>query len=340
MDRFGSGFSFLASVRNRFQSVLFLLTLAVGVQFYLFVAQAGGDGPITIQRPAGVEGFLPIGALLGWKQLLTTGVWDPIHPAAMVILFYAAAISLLLRKSFCSWFCPVGTVSEWLWKLGGRMFGRNLQPPAWLDWPLRTLKYLMLSFFVYITIRMSSAEIAAFLNTPYYKMADVKMLHFFTHIGIVAGVTVAVLLTMSVFIRNFWCRYLCPYGALMGIFALFSPTRVQREADTCTNCLKCTRICPSHLPVHKRKQIVSPECSGCLDCVNICPSAGTLSMKTTAFGSAHWNAPKLAIALGVGFILLFYTAQFTGHWQSALSDGEFRMLLRMIDSPLMTHPTF
>jgi polyferredoxin len=249
MDRSGSGFSFLSSVRNRFQLVVFLLTLAVGLQFYLFVAQAGGDGPITIQRPAGVEGFLPIGALLGWKQLLTTGVWDPIHPAAMVILFYTAAISLLLRKSFCSWFCPVGAVSEWLWKLGRRNFGKNLQPPAWLDWPLRTLKYLLLFFFVYITISMSSAEIASFLGTPYYQLADVKMLHFFTHIGTVAGVTLASLLTMSIFIRNFWCRYLCPYGALMGICALFSPTRVQRASDTCTNCLQCTRVCPSHLPI-------------------------------------------------------------------------------------------
>lgn len=340
MDRSFSGFSFLSSVRNRFQLVIFLLTLAIGFQFYLFVAQAGSDGPITIQRPAGVEGFLPIGALLGWKQFLTTGVWDPIHPAAMAILFYAGIISFLLRKSFCSWFCPVGTVSEWLWKLGQRMLGENLHPPAWLDWPLRTLKYMLLTFFIYITIRMSSEEIAAFLNTPYYKMADVKMLHFFTRIGMIAGVTVAVLLIMSVFIRNFWCRYLCPYGALMGLFAFISPTRVQRESDTCTNCLKCTRICPSHLPVHRKKRIVSPECSGCLDCVNICPSARTLSMRTTAFGSVHWNASKLAFAVGIGFILLFFAAQYTGHWQGAIGKGEFRMLLRLIDSPMMTHPTF
>jgi polyferredoxin len=258
----------------------------------------------------------------------------------MVILFYAAAISLLLRKSFCSWFCPVGTVSEWLWKLGQRLLGKNLQLPAWLDWPLRSLKYLLLAFFVYITIRMSSAEIAGFLDTPYYKMADVKMLHFFTRIGTVAGICVSALLVLSVFIRNFWCRYLCPYGGLMGIFALFSPTRVQREIATCTKCMKCTQVYPSHLPVHTKKRIVSPECSGCMDCVNVCPSAGTLSMKTTVFGSIHWSAPKLGLAVGGAFVLLFLAAQFTGHWKSAISDGEFRMLLRMIESPMMRHPTF
>ena len=91
---------FFSSLRNRFQLVLFLMTLAIGLQFYFFVEQAGNGGPITIQRPAGVEGFLPIGALLGWKQLLTTGIWDPVHPAAMVILLYAAVVSLLFENPF------------------------------------------------------------------------------------------------------------------------------------------------------------------------------------------------------------------------------------------------
>ena len=333
--------SFFSSLRNRFQLVLFLMTLAIGLQFYCFVEQAGNDGPITIQRPAGVEGFLPIGALLGWKQLLTTGIWDPVHPAAMVILLYAAVISLLFRKSFCSWFCPVGTLSEWLWKLGYRMLGKNIQLPKGLDWPLRSLKYLLLSFFVYITlIKMAPAEIASFLHSPYYQLADVKMLHFFTRIGTVTLVSVLVLLVLSILVRNFWCRYLCPYGALMGILALFSPTAVKRQPATCTSCLKCSRICPSHLPVHKKTKVFSPECSGCLDCVSTCPEAGTLSMNTAGLGPLSWHASKLAIAVGATFVVMVFAAQISGHWKSGIGEGEFKMLLRMIDAPMMVHPTF
>lgn len=331
---------FLSCLRNRFQLVLFVLTLAIGLQFFLFVEQAGNGGVITIQRPAGVEGFLPIGALLGWKRFLTTGVWDPVHPAAMVILLYAGVISLLFRKSFCSWFCPVGTLSEWLWKLGYRFLGKNIQLPVGLDWPLRSLKYLLLSFFIYITLKMAPIEIASFLNSPYYKLADVKMLHFFTRIGSVALATVVVLALISLFVRNFWCRYLCPYGALMGIFALFSPTVVRRRVETCTNCLACTRVCPSHLAVHKKNRVFSPECSGCLDCVSACPSPGTLSLETIVLRSTAWNSEKLAIAVGIAFAVLVFAAQISGHWKSGISDGEFTMLLRMIDSPMLTHPTF
>ena len=114
MGRPRTPIAFLSSLRNRFQLALFVLTLAIGLQFYFFVQQAVNSGPITIHRPAGVEGFLPIGALLGWKQFLTTGVWDPVHPAAMVMLCYAAAISF-------RHLCPYGALMGIL-RLSGNQF--------------------------------------------------------------------------------------------------------------------------------------------------------------------------------------------------------------------------
>ncbi len=80
------------------------------------------------------------------KYFLLTGRVPAIHPAAMVLFIAFVLMSLLLKKAFCSWLCPVGTLSEHLWKLGRRVFGRNLHPPKWLDIPLRGLKYLLLAF--------------------------------------------------------------------------------------------------------------------------------------------------------------------------------------------------
>ena len=130
--------------RTYVQSAIFLLTLAIGFQFYVHVFQASTGGPISVSRPPGVEGLLPIGALMAWKAFLTTGIWDPVHPAAMVILGFAALISFLFRKSFCGWFCPIGTLSEWLFKAGAGVFGKNYQIPHWFDHLLRSLKYLIL----------------------------------------------------------------------------------------------------------------------------------------------------------------------------------------------------
>ena len=147
-----------------------------------------------MQRPPGVEGFLPIGALMGWKLLLTTGIWDPVHPAAIVILGFAGLISFLFRKSFCGWFCPVGTLSEWLWKLGAKLFGKNVSFPYWVDYPLRSVKYLLLGFFVWIIFSMDTKAIFEFLQGPYYKLSDVKMLFFFTKM---TGLTFVVLLFLT-----------------------------------------------------------------------------------------------------------------------------------------------
>ena len=325
-------------IRNWIQLGVFMLTIAIGLQFFIYIHQALNQGAITVHRPPGVEGFLPIGALMGWKLFLATGIWDPVHPAAMVILGFAGLISFLLRKSFCSWFCPVGTLSEWIWKLGATIFGKNMILPKWLDYPLRSVKYLLLVFFVWIIFSMETRAVLAFLQGDYYKISDVKMLFFFTKMTWVTFVVLLFLTLVSLPVKNFWCRYLCPYGALMGIFALLSPSRVKRNPDNCIKCGRCSSICPSLLPVDKKIRISSPECSGCMDCTEICPVEDTLNLKTVGFGKKVWSTIAVGVVILVLFSGLVVTARVSGHWQTRIPENEFRMVLQRIDSPELTHP--
>jgi polyferredoxin len=324
--------------RNWFQLGIFLATIGIGFQFLIYVNQASGNGVVTVLRPPGVEGFLPIGALMGWKLFIQTGIWDPIHPAAMVLLGFAGLISLALRKSFCGWFCPVGTLSEWLWKLGRSLFGKNYKLPVWIDVPLRSIKYLLLGFFVKIIFSMSSSAISGFLQSPYYKISDVKMLHFFTQISTLTVVVLTILVLSSIFVRNVWCRYLCPYGALMGLLALCSPTRIRRNSDTCIGCKSCSEACPYDLPVDRKPYISSPECNGCMECTRVCPVKNALVLKTKGTGVTGWSTARLgAVIFGI-YIITVYTAGITGHWKSSVTENEFRARLQTINSPEMTHP--
>jgi len=325
-------------VRNYVQLGVFLLTVGIGIHFFMYVHQAAGEGAITVSRPAGVEGFLPIGALMGWKLFLLTGIWDSVHPAAMVILGFAAVISLGLRKSFCGWFCPVGTLSEWLWKGGRKLFGRNYKVPLWLDFPLRSLKYLLLAFFVWTIFSMSRLAILAFLQGPYYKMSDVKMLFFFTQMSTITAASLISFALVSLVVRNFWCRYLCPYGALMGLLSLFSPTRVQRNPETCIDCKRCSEVCPYHLPVDRKLRILSPECNGCMDCTLVCPVKNTLELKTKGVSKKAWSVARLGAVILVLYLGLVYAASITGHWKSSVSEKEFRVRLQEIHSAKYTHP--
>jgi hypothetical protein len=84
--------------------------------------------------------------------------------------------------------------------------------------------------------------------------------------GQTGAIVVATLAMASLFIQNFWCRYLCPYGALLGLTSWLSPLRIRRDAHACIDCSKCAKPCPSALPVDKLVTIKSAECTGCLEC--------------------------------------------------------------------------
>ncbi len=320
------------------QVLVLVLTAATGLQFLAYVAQVSGTGPVTVENPPGVGGFLPIGAFLGWKNFLATAKWDPIHPASMVIFGYAILISALCRKSFCGWFCPIGTLSRGCYRLGERLFKRNFILPAWLDFPLRALKYVLLGFFVYVIVTMSAAEIGVFQKGAYYRMSDVKMLFFFTRMSLLTFLVLLSLFVLSLFIKNFWCRYLCPYGALLGLFSWYSPSRVVRDPKLCKNCGSCARTCAYHLGPDRKKEVNHPLCTGCFDCIGACKKHKALSMKTRPVSRSSWSVIQWGSVVLVLFFVFVYGAKLTGHWQSRVSDMECRRGIIMIDSPQFSHP--
>ncbi|MGB7134607.1 MAG: 4Fe-4S binding protein, partial [Acidobacteriaceae bacterium] len=167
-------------IRRGVQLGFLALNAWIGAQFFLWARQFEGAGQrLAVSRPPGVEGWLPIAGLMNLKYFAVTGRVPGIHPAAMFLLIAFLLMSLLLKKAFCSWLCPVGTLSETLWKLGRKLFGRNFAPPRWLDLGLRSLKYILLALFVAVIGFMSAEALHDFMAGPYGIIADVKMLEFF-----------------------------------------------------------------------------------------------------------------------------------------------------------------
>ena len=220
-----------------------------------------------------------------------------------------------IRKAFCSWLCPIGTLSEYVWRAGRKLMGRNFALPRWLDIPLRGLKYLLLGFFIWAIASMSAEAIAGFLKSPYGLVADVKMLNFFRHLGETAAIVLTILGIASLLVQNFWCRYLCPYGALLGLAAVFSPTRVRRDSNACIDCGKCAAACPASLPVDKLRSVISAECTGCLECVAACPARDALWAGPVGLRSKP-RLPAWALAAGIAvlFLGIIAYAKVTGHW--------------------------
>ena len=315
------------SYRHVVQSLFATIVMYIGITFVIFINQIASNSGTKLSRPAGVEGFLPISALVGLKAWIATGKFDPIHPAGLVILLTAITVSLFLKRSFCSWICPIGTLSEGLAKIGKVVFGRNYTIPKGLDYFLRSLKYIILVFFVTIIFfGMSGADASAFVQTPYNMVSDIQMLRFFQHLSVFGTTVIGLLVLLSLLYENFWCRYLCPYGGLLGLVSLLSPFKVTRNQATCIQCGRCTKSCPNQILVEQAEQIWSPECTGCLNCVQQCPVKATLSFTVSKKQQRSLSPRNIAIALLVMWTLFIVVAKWTGHWETSVTMEMYRAL--------------
>ena len=308
----------------------------LGIQFARFTRAAmAGDLPLPT-RPAGVEGFLPISGLMGLFDWIYQGTLNQVHPAATMLFVIIVAVAFFARKSFCSWICPVGFLSELLARLGRRLFGHNFRPWKWLDIPLRGLKYVILFFFLQAVVLMSDAALQAFIQSPYNRVADVKMGLFFVRLGAVGLGVMLTLAVLSVLVNGAWCRYLCPYGALLGLISRFSPLRVRRDAASCIDCGLCDKVCMARLPVSGVDSVASVECTGCLDCIATCPVENALQVKAVR----RWALSLPAYGLLV--LLLFFggysASRLAGLWDSGVSDAEYSQRIRNLDQPEYGHP--
>ncbi len=318
----------ITRARNLIQVAFLGWSLYLGLRLAAFVEYLNSRGQLpAVERPTGVDAYLPIGALISLKNWLVNDQFDRLHPAALVLLLTFLALAFLTRKSFCAWICPVGAVSEGLYRSQERISRVRLRLWPWLDKLLMGVKYLLLLFFVKLIIDMPPASLQSFLASPYWALSDIKMLHFFTAPTATTVVVITILAVLSLFIRLFWCRYLCPYGALLGLFSWLSPSRIARQTNSCKNCGQCDRACPASLKISSCDTITSVECTGCLTCVQSCPQPETLHMTTARRRVPAWGFMLLVIIV---FSCGVCAGMISGHWHSSLTEADYARLIPLL----------
>ncbi|PKL83927.1 MAG: ferredoxin [Ignavibacteriae bacterium HGW-Ignavibacteriae-3] len=328
-------------VRFVVQIAFSLLCIWIGIEFSQFIAYLESNGVRPFHhRPPGVEGFLPISALMSVVYFFQTGIVHPVHPAGFFIFLAIVGVSLVFGKAFCSWLCPVGFLSELVGDFGDKVwkkiFKRRFKLPRLLDYPLRSLKYLLLAFFAFAIFSMTETALAYFLSDTYNIVSDVKMYYFFANISRFSLIVIGILFFLSIVVRNFWCRYLCPYGALLGIAGLLSPNKIRRDAVNCIDCGLCTKACPSFIKVDKVITVRSDECTSCLNCVDVCPVEDTLYVRSFI---GKKKISKKLIAAGVIMIFVAITGfgMISGNWHNKVPPQEYLRIHKDLDA--IGHPT-
>ena len=319
------------------QAGVLLVCVASIWRFHRFVQAVlgGAPGDVTALRSPGFEAWTPIAALVSLAHWVTAGEFDRVHPAGLLILLGALLAALLIRGGFCGWICPVGGLFDWLARLGRKLgIRRERALPAWIDIPLRALPWVLLLFFAWG---------AVFLGDYYYhtfdRYADVGMYGYWAwgRVGPVFLSIVAISAAGGLVIHRFWCRYLCPYGALTQVASKLSPWRVRRTEEACTDCGRCDRACPSLLVVSKAKAVSSARCLGCGLCVAACPEKHALHVewKLPWLGARKLGWALSALLAVIGFGALPLLGQATGRWQTTISADDYRSVI-----PAMRDGTF
>lgn len=330
----------IQNIRLLIQFISVALSIWIGIEFILFVKflESGGK-TIFIERPPGVEGYLPISSLMSLRYFFATGEIHWAHPAGLFIFTSIVFMSLIIGKSFCSWICPIGFISENLGVFGERLFKRKIRMPIILDLLLRSLKYLILAFFIYVIFfAVDILSLKLFLDSPYNQVADIKMYYFFAKISKFSLNVIVSLAILSVLFKNFWCRYLCPYGALLGLAGLLSPIKIKRELNKCIECLECSKVCPNFIDVAKKKYVISDECTSCMNCADVCPVKDTLYLKILA--SKKQLSKKYVAVIVIG-IFMFVTGfgMVSGNWKNKIKLEDYFYHIERIESSEYSHPT-
>lgn len=185
---------------------------------------------------------------------------------------------LLVRRAFCGYMCPIGTISEWLGGLGKRLGLTRQQIPNRWDRVLGLLKYVVLA--VVLTATWRAGELLFRGYDPCYALIS----RHGTDITYWAYVVAAAIAIVSLFVSVPFCRWFCPFAAVLSPFSRVALARVRRHESSCTSCGLCSRCCPMAIPVDSMEQVTDARCTSCLTCVEACPKR--------ADGALSWGPPK------------------------------------------------
>ncbi len=249
---------------------------------------------------ASIDSFCPFGGLESLYGYFRDGTFlKRTNFNDMILLMVVTLLALVFRRTFCGNICPLGTLQELFGKLRKFFLKKRLVIPQAVDKPLRYLKYVILFAVLIFTWKLGTLVIRPYDPWPaFHHLYSEDLLVEFPF-----GLAVLVISLAGSFLYDrFFCKYLCPMGAFLGIVGKIGFFRIKRNSDTCINCKLCSRACPVNIPVDISDEIRTAECLSCNECVNVCPVENTLTVsgrKKGKIGSLSFTVVTFVAILAV-----------------------------------------
>ncbi|MGN0615509.1 FMN-binding protein [Ruminococcus flavefaciens] len=190
----------------------------------------------------------------------------------LVLILGVFLITLVWGRFFCGFICSFGAMQDLLNSIR-KLIPFKVKVPEKADKWLKLLKYAVLAFVAVgvwgFSVTGDTVWSPWTVFGIYSSLSDWSSLKYFLTLG---GALLLLIIIGSLFIERFFCRYLCPLGALFSLVARFRIYSLNRKPEKCGNCKLCTAKCSMGIPLYKYDEVRSGECINCMKCTSVCPN--------------------------------------------------------------------
>lgn len=217
----------------------------------------------------GALGACPLGSL----QSSFSGVFlkIPFYVLGMIMLF-----GLLLGRLICGWACPFGLVQELLYKIPSPKLQRNdlTRTLSLLKYPIAVIFLFILPLYYYFSEGVGVPAFCKFICPAGTLEAALPLAATNSFIRSSLGtlfswklLLLVITVSASIFIYRPFCRFICPLGAIYGLFNKLSLFGIKVDMNKCIGCDKCMRHCQMDCT-----KVGDRECINCGECIKVCPT--------------------------------------------------------------------
>lgn len=202
-------------------------------------------------------------------QMIINGNVNFLEALPSLIEFIAIMLlTIVLGRWFCGWICAFGAYNDLIYFISKKIFTIKFRVDEKVDSILKYFKYLVLLFIIAISWTMGSSILES--TSPwdvFGQITDVSTIFS----NLLVGLIFLILITIgSAFIERFFCRYLCPLGAIFSIISKIGIVKINKPKADCGKCRACTMNCSMGLPLYKVNCVKGGDCINCLKCTEVC----------------------------------------------------------------------
>jgi uncharacterized protein with FMN-binding domain/NAD-dependent dihydropyrimidine dehydrogenase PreA subunit len=216
-----------------------------------------------------------------------TFTWSTIS-APVLILLATIPLTILMGRFFCGFFCSFGAMGDLLWFISKKTIKPKFRISEGLDAALKWVKYGILAFIVIIFWTFGAFTLSSTASpwAVFGMYTSIGSLPAVTTLMSMGGLLLLLIIIGSLFIERFFCRYLCPLGAVYAILSKLRLFHIIKKRDHCGACRVCTNHCSMGIPLYQYDKVTSGECINCFACVEHCPRKNVKANPKPAVASA------------------------------------------------------